>query len=79
MVIHVGVSSLATKLTIESQAFRKGYNKPDCDGKIHVTGECCMETEGEDCIKSNIDVQQLCDHVNKSTNLEACVSTHAGR
>ncbi|KRT79427.1 hypothetical protein AMK59_8320, partial [Oryctes borbonicus] len=46
LVIHVGVSSEARKITIESRAFRNGYYKTDCVGKQHRTNEVCSAVEG---------------------------------
>lgn len=73
-------------MTIESQAYRTGYEKPDCGGNLHPTGECCpasgsctVAEDEHDCIKSALNLKDVYDHINKNTKLKACVSTNAGR
>ncbi|GJQ80831.1 hypothetical protein Trydic_g9417 [Trypoxylus dichotomus] len=48
LVIHVGVSSEARRITIESQAFRHGYSQSDCLGNQHQTNEVCSAVEAAD-------------------------------
>lgn len=75
--MHVGVSSIATCLTIECQASSKGYVAPDIHSK-------CPKEDNLDqvTLKSNCDIEQLCQAVNKNlheTNIKACSSDNAGR
>ncbi|KAI4466962.1 protease family c15 pyroglutamyl-peptidase i-related [Holotrichia oblita] len=79
LVIHVGVSAEARKITIESQAHRTGYVRVDCTGKEHQTKEVCTVTEGLDCIKPGLDVGEICNFINRNTQIKACVSQNAGR
>lgn len=78
LVVHVGVSSYAQKLTLETQAFRKGYNRKDCEGNCHPTGEICHKEENSDRLTAKLDVKSICDHLN-NTDIKACVSSDAGR
>ncbi|XP_018571007.1 pyroglutamyl-peptidase 1 [Anoplophora glabripennis] len=76
-VFHVGVSSFTNKFTIEKCAFRKGYDQCDSSGATHPTMEVCCE--GDDCILTGIDVEQICNSLNICQQTKACSSTNAGR
>ncbi|XP_008551584.1 pyroglutamyl-peptidase 1 [Microplitis demolitor] len=75
-VIHVGVSAAAKCLTIENKAHGTGYSRKDIK-------ECCPCEDGdEDCKKfmtTEIDVDNICEEVNKKGVCKACVSDNAGR
>lgn len=75
----MGVSSEARKITIESQANRTGYFSNDCIGNKHDTNEVCPASQAADCIKSGLDVGKICNFINETTNIEACLSEDAGR
>ncbi|CAH1164737.1 unnamed protein product [Phaedon cochleariae] len=77
LVIHVGVSSLAEKLTIETCAYRDGYIKGDCTDTCHSTGTASCE--GDACIFTGIDVRDISDKLNHSGKILTCVSQEAGR
>lgn len=77
--IHVGVSQYADKIVIESKACSKGYYKADCNEQVYNTEDSCTINESTDIITGNIDFEKICDHVNNITELDACVSTDAGR
>lgn len=78
LVVHVGVSGIADKITLEQRAHNLGYHRKDIGGKT-PTQECCQE-DGEECICTGIDMSQVSDEINKADNrLEAEVSHDAGR
>ncbi|CAG9830088.1 unnamed protein product [Diabrotica balteata] len=77
LVVHVGVSSEATKITIEKCANRDGYNICDSAGLIHPSGLAC--TDGSDCIFTEIDIEAVQNSVNNTGKLQSCVSDNAGR
>ena len=81
-VVHVGVSSKATSLTLEVQAHNDGYEKPDVKS-CYPHAQCCL-TSGSDILKSSLDLPQLCSSVNKTftetgLGVDACLSEDAGR
>lgn len=77
LVVHLGVSSIATELTLEKLAHRSGYCKLDVKGSTPVAGCCYGE---DDCITPEIDIEKICKEINeKNKGVRACVSTDAGR
>jgi hypothetical protein len=77
-VVHVGVSGIADKITLEQRGHNLGYNRKDICGKTPDL-ECCLE-DGEECICTEIDMSRVSEEVNKADNiLEAEVSHDAGR
>ncbi|XP_057663936.1 pyroglutamyl-peptidase 1 [Diorhabda carinulata] len=77
LVVHVGVSSGAKKITVEKCAYKNGYIKCDSAGLIHQTGEASLD--GENCILTEIDVDRICNRLNGTGKIEACLSEDAGR
>ncbi|XP_071448829.1 pyroglutamyl-peptidase 1 [Hetaerina americana] len=76
--VHVGVSSIAKDITLETKANRSGYWKPDVDGNSPKSG--CCPCGKDECISSSLDVEQICSEVNKcERGTLACVSSDAGR
>lgn len=77
VILHVGVSHKANCLTLESCAHSSGYVRQDIHNK------CPDEsTIAPKILKTNIDVDTICDIVNKDsskTKCNACVSYDAGR
>lgn len=72
--VHVGVSGMANKITVEQRGNNTGYERMDVKGQ-RPKKKCCIN-DGEECILSGIDMSQ----VNKAENeLEAEVSHDAGR
>nr|CAH0101954.1 unnamed protein product [Daphnia galeata] len=78
LVVHVGVSGMAQELTLETQAFNRGYGSLDNMGNLPEGGVC---VEGcPDYLQSSIDMRSICQNVNNSTcNVVSCVSTDPGR
>lgn len=76
--VHLGVSSLATELTLETLAHKSGYKKPDVQGNFPASN-CCYGNE--DCIYPELDVKAVSQKINKmiDTGVKSCVSTNAGR
>lgn len=85
--IHVGVSGIASKITIETQAHNSGYFRKDVNGKCPDEGRCVSECGGsgdEELLQTILDVQELVDCVNRCKDsgldaVEAELSTNAGR
>lgn len=78
--IHVGVSSQANKITIESQAHRKGYQRPDYLDQCPANHTCTAE--GAIRIHAKLDVERICKEFNENDPLvdtSAIVSRDAGR
>lgn len=78
MVIHVGVSELAKKVTLEQVAKKDGYKKVDVDGCTPLFNECCVGSSP--LIYSALDVTQLNNNINStSTSIQTQLSNDAGR
>lgn len=78
LVVHVGVSGMATTVTLEKCGHNRGYMRPDNCAFCPKSG-CCMEG-GPDCIKSAIDMDVVCKRVNNSDlGVSVSVSKDAGR
>ncbi|KAB5535807.1 hypothetical protein PHYPO_G00122160 [Pangasianodon hypophthalmus] len=78
LVVHVGVSGMATTVTLEKCGHNHGYRRLDnCD--FYPKSGCCIEG-GPDCIKSAIDMDVVCKRVNNSNiGISVSVSKDAGR
>ncbi|XP_063970546.1 pyroglutamyl-peptidase 1-like [Lytechinus pictus] len=79
--VHVGVSSVASELTLEQQGHNKGYNKPDVTNKCPEAKDFNCIIGGPDCILSHINMALVSDEVNRKENcpVKAVVSYNAGR
>lgn len=76
--IHVGVSGIATKITLEQQAHNTGYQRDDVLG-CRPENHCCVHG-AEDCKVSKLDMQKVCDDINSmGSEVEAVVSHDPGR
>jgi pyroglutamyl-peptidase len=78
--VHVGVSSIATELTLEQQAHNDGYDKLDVQGKC-PTSNCCVDERDKTCVLvSGIDMERVCSKINQSgIKVKAKVSHDPGR
>eukprot|EP00092_Neocalanus_flemingeri_P025619 GFUD01027775.1.p1 GENE.GFUD01027775.1~~GFUD01027775.1.p1 ORF type:complete len:198 (-),score=34.57 GFUD01027775.1:132-725(-) len=81
-VVHVGVSSLAKKVTLEVQAHNDGYDKQDVQDRCPQEN-CCVPC-GLEVEKTCLDLDKLCNNVNSiseqmALGFEACLSEDAGR
>lgn len=77
-VVHVGVSGLAKKVTLEQCGHNKGYTRPD-NCHFCPKSQCCME-DGPDCISSVLDMDVVCKRVSEfDIGAEVTVSKNAGR
>lgn len=74
----MGVSSIATELTLETLAHKSGYKKADVQGSVPASN-CCYGDQ--DCIGPELDVKLVCQKINEMTDtgVKSCVSTNAGR
>ncbi|TNM97844.1 hypothetical protein fugu_014090 [Takifugu bimaculatus] len=78
LVVHVGVSGIATAVTLEQCGHNKGYTRLD-NCSFCPASQCCMEN-GPDCIKSVLDMQTICKTLNESNlGVTLSVSKDAGR
>lgn len=78
LAVHVGVSGLATSVTLEQCGHNKGYKRLD-NHSFHPASQCCIEN-GPDCITSVIDMEKVCNKVNSSNiGITVSVSRDAGR
>ncbi|CAK6952360.1 pyroglutamyl-peptidase 1-like [Scomber scombrus] len=78
LVVHVGVSGLATTVTLEQCGHNKGYKRLD-NCNFCPASQCCTET-GPDCINSVLDMDAICKKVNDSdVGVAVSVSKDAGR
>ncbi|KAL8625442.1 hypothetical protein ACOMHN_018587 [Nucella lapillus] len=80
LMVHVGVSGIATELTLEQLAHNDGYDKIDVQGKFPHT-QCCVEGREKNCVLvSGIDMKRVCARVNSSAiSVKARVSHDPGR
>nr|XP_057923627.1 pyroglutamyl-peptidase 1-like [Doryrhamphus excisus] len=78
LVVHVGVSGLATSVTLEQCGHNKGYKRLD-NCSFCPASQCCVE-EGPDCISSVLDMETVCKRVSDSgLGVAVSVSKDAGR
>ncbi|KAM9790709.1 pyroglutamyl-peptidase 1-like isoform X1 [Syngnathus typhle] len=78
LVVHVGVSGLATTVTLEQCGHNKGYKRLD-NSRFCPASQCCME-DGPDCISSLVDMDTVCKRVNDTdVGVTVSVSKDAGR
>uniref|UniRef100_A0A3B3U6Q9 Pyroglutamyl-peptidase I n=1 Tax=Poecilia latipinna TaxID=48699 RepID=A0A3B3U6Q9_9TELE len=78
LAVHVGVSGIATSVTLEQCGHNKGYTRLD-NRSFCPASHCCMEN-GPDYIKSVIDMDTVCKRVNGSNiGITVSVSKDAGR
>ena len=80
LVVHVGVSGIATELTLEQQAHNDGYDKIDIQGKC-PTSQCCVDEREKECVLvSGIDMEKVSSKVNEAgIKIKAKVSHDPGR
>ncbi|XP_068427072.1 pyroglutamyl-peptidase 1 isoform X1 [Clinocottus analis] len=78
LMVHVGVSGLATTVTLEQCGHNKGYKRLD-NCSFCPASQCCMDS-GPDCIHSVLDMDAVCERVNDSDlGVTISVSKDAGR
>lgn len=78
LMVHVGVSGLATTVTLEQCGHNKGYKRLD-NCSFCPASQCCMDS-GPDCIHSVLDMDTVCERVNDSDlGVTISVSKDAGR
>lgn len=78
LVVHVGVSAMATTVTLEKSGRNHGYKGLD-NSSFCPDSQCCV-VGGPDCIDSVIDMESVCKRV-AATGLGVAVSVSkdAGR
>ncbi|XP_076001060.1 pyroglutamyl-peptidase 1 [Genypterus blacodes] len=78
LVVHVGVSGIATTVTLEQCGHNKGYKRLD-NCSFCPASQCCVD-HGPDCISSVLDMDTVCKRVNASgLGVTVSVSKDAGR
>uniref|UniRef100_A0A3B4B057 Pyroglutamyl-peptidase I n=1 Tax=Periophthalmus magnuspinnatus TaxID=409849 RepID=A0A3B4B057_9GOBI len=78
LVIHVGVSEMATTVTLEKCGRNHGYRVRDNSG-LCPDAHCCV-AGGPDCIDSVIDLESVCKRVSGAgLGVAVSVSKDAGR
>lgn len=78
LVVHVGVSSFATGLTLEQQAHKSGYCGKDVEGKLPPRNE--VSSGKAEVIQPVFDVEEVCKAVDKAKiQVPVCCSSNAGR
>lgn len=78
LVVHVGVSGIATTVTLEQCGRNHGYRRVD-NCAFCPDSQCCME-DGPDCIESVLDMELICKRLNSSgLGVAVSVSNDAGR
>ena len=76
--VHIGVSGIAKKITLEQQGHNDGYDKDDVKG-CKASNFCCVNG-AENVIVSDLDMSSVCKVVNESRiRAEAVTSHDAGR
>lgn len=78
--LHVGVSNVAEKFTVETQAHRKGYQRFDYFNKCPSNHTC--SADGAMRIQTKLNVEQICKEFNDGNPVEktsAVSSKDAGR
>ncbi|XP_038157861.1 pyroglutamyl-peptidase 1 [Cyprinodon tularosa] len=78
LVVHVGVSGMATTVTLEKCGRNHGYKGLD-NSSFCPDSQCCI-VGGPDCINSVIDMESVCKRVTASgLGVAVSVSKDAGR
>lgn len=78
LVVHVGVSGMATTVTLEKCGRNHGYKGLD-NSSFCPDSQCCI-VGGPDCIDSVIDMESVCKRVTASgLGVAVSVSKDAGR
>ncbi|CAG9127605.1 unnamed protein product [Plutella xylostella] len=79
LMIHVGVSSVATCITLEKQAHRKGYKRTDYCDQLPENHTC--PAEGAIRMHTRLDVERICEEFNDGDVMDtsAVTSLDAGR
>ncbi|XP_072261123.1 pyroglutamyl-peptidase 1 isoform X4 [Pyxicephalus adspersus] len=76
VIVHVGVSSMATMVTLEKCGHNQGYHGLDVRQFCPDT-ECCV-VGGPECLHSVIDMDTICKRA-AGMDVQFTVSTDAGR
>lgn len=78
LVVHVGVSGMATTVTLEKCGHNYGYKGLD-NSRFCPDSQCCV-VGGPACIDSVIDMESVCKRVSASgMGVNVSVSKDAGR
>lgn len=79
--MHVGVSSIAQKLTLEMQAHKKGYQRLDYLEDCPANNVC--PADGAVRLQTKLNVERICKEFNDGNpvdeNVSAVASKDAGR
>ncbi|XP_055880433.1 pyroglutamyl-peptidase 1-like isoform X1 [Biomphalaria glabrata] len=79
LMVHVGVSGVATEITLEQRAHNDGYTRDDVQGLFPLTQKC-VDDCCENIIVSSIDMNLVCEAVNNNNlRVTSVVSQDPGR
>ena len=73
--VHVGVSGVASEITLEQQAHNDGYSRHDVEGCLPHEQVCVSDTCA-DVIVSGISMDHICNKVNQSGVKTLTVVSH---
>nr|CAB3264819.1 pyroglutamyl-peptidase 1-like [Phallusia mammillata] len=76
LVIHVGLSGIATCFTLEQVAHSSGYQRKDVEGKLPCNNQC--QAVGPTVMKSTLDMKRIVESL-KHHGVTAVTSKDAGR
>ncbi|CAG0915939.1 unnamed protein product [Notodromas monacha] len=80
LVVHVGVSSKATDVQLETKANCAGYKGLDVKGCVPIDGKCKRELDEDAFILSGLDLSLVASNVNKlGLPCHVATSENAGR
>lgn len=78
LIVHVGVSGMATAITLEKCGHNKGYLGLD-NRQFCPDTQCCVDG-GPECLQSSIDMDVVCKRASAADlDVQFTVSTDAGR
>ncbi|UJR15378.1 hypothetical protein I4U23_002326 [Adineta vaga] len=78
LVIHIGVAVGTKEIQIERYACNNNYCYPDNNGTIPDSGRC-IKTNAPKTLKTLLPIDDICERVQRRTNVPVIVSDDAGR
>lgn len=72
--VHVGVSGIADKITLERRANNSGYRRDDVDRKCPKDGKCVSDADRE-TLETTLNVDELVKSVNEADIKAECVAS----
>jgi hypothetical protein len=72
LIIHIGVHKAADSILIEKQSFNQEYTIEDIMNQRPANELCKLD--GEKCLQTALDVNEICEHVNSLCESQELVS-----